>query len=102
VVGLGTLLRATSSRFGWCCDAHGASSRQLSIIQLMRGAIPCGATTFMDVDGIALAPRYGLTADFGVVDPHRTMRTYGPAERFTQPLVHAWRVWVNINAIRCK
>jgi hypothetical protein len=31
----------------------------LSIIQLMRGAIPCGATTFMDVDGIALAPRYG-------------------------------------------
>src|SRR5215208_691206 len=29
-------------------------------------------------------------------------RTYGPAEGFTQPLVHAWRVWVNINAIRCR
>ena len=43
-----------------------------------------------------------LTADFGVVDPHRTMRTYGPAEGFTQPLVHAWRMWVNINAIRCR
>jgi hypothetical protein len=30
------------------------------------------------------------------------MRTYGPAEGFTQPLVRAWRVWVNVNAIRCE
>ncbi len=50
----------------------------------------------------ALAPRIQPTADFSVVDPHRMMRTYGPAKGFTQRLVHAWRVWVNINAIRCK
>jgi hypothetical protein len=33
--------------------------------------------------------------------PGRMMRTYGPAEGSTQPLLHAWRVWVNVNAIRC-
>jgi hypothetical protein len=54
--------------------------------------------------GALLKPlfRQFLTADFGVVGPHRMMRTYGPAEGFTQPLVRAWRVWVNINAIRCE
>src|SRR5215211_4174069 len=36
-----------------------------------------------------------------MVDPHRMMRKYDPAEGFTQPLVHAWFVGVNINAIRC-
>lgn len=30
------------------------------------------------------------------------MRTYGPAEGLTQPLLHAWRLWVNINATRCR
>ncbi len=30
------------------------------------------------------------------------MCTYGPAEGSTQSFVHAWLVWVNINAIRCK
>jgi hypothetical protein len=43
-----------------------------------------------------------LTADFSVVDPYPMVRTYGPAEEFTQPLVHPWLVWVNINAIRCE
>jgi hypothetical protein len=33
--------------------------------------------------------------------PGRMMRTYGPAKGFTQPLLHAWRMWVTINAIRC-
>src|SRR5215217_5478968 len=42
------------------------------------------------------------TADFSMVDPHRMMRKYGPAEGFTHPLVHAWLVWVNITAIRCR
>ena len=42
------------------------------------------------------------TADFGVTDSHRMMRTYDPVEGFTQPLVHAWRMWVNINALRCR
>src|SRR5215217_2328160 len=42
-----------------------------------------------------------LTAGFSVVDPHCMMRTYGPAEGLTQPLLHAWRLWVNINATRC-
>jgi hypothetical protein len=32
----------------------------------------------------------------------RMMRIYGPAEGFTQPLLYAWRMWVNINAIRCR
>ena len=41
------------------------------------------------------------TAGFSVVDPHCMMRTYGPAEGLTQPLLHAWRLWVNINATRC-
>jgi hypothetical protein len=48
------------------------------------------------------SPLIVTTADFGVVDPHRMMRKYGPAEGFTRPLVHAWLVWVNINAIRCR
>jgi hypothetical protein len=43
-----------------------------------------------------------LTADFSVVDPQRMMCTYGPAEGSTQSFVHAWLVWVNINAIRCQ
>ena len=30
-----------------------------------------------------------VTADFSVVDPHRMMRTYGPAEGYTKLLVHA-------------
>ena len=30
-----------------------------------------------------------LTADFSVIDPHRMMRTYGPAEGYTKLLVHA-------------
>ncbi len=47
------------------------------------------------------AAEWGLTADFSVVDPHRMMRTYDPTEGSTQPLLHAWRVRVNINAIRC-
>src|SRR5829696_2908634 len=42
------------------------------------------------------------TADFSVVDPQRMMCAYGPAEGSTQPFVHAWLVWVNINAIRCR
>jgi tetratricopeptide (TPR) repeat protein len=29
------------------------------------------------------------------------VRTYGPAEGLTKPLLHAWRLWVNINATRC-
>jgi hypothetical protein len=29
------------------------------------------------------------------------MLTYGPAQGSTQPLLHAWRVWANISAIRC-
>jgi len=42
-----------------------------------------------------------LTADFSMVDPHRMMRKYGPAEGFTHPLVHAWLVSVDITAICC-
>jgi hypothetical protein len=42
-----------------------------------------------------------LTADFSVIDPQRMMCTYGPAEGSTPSFVHAWLVWVNINAIRC-
>src|SRR3712207_7326230 len=49
-----------------------------------------------------LFPYTTLFRSFSVVDPHRMIRTYGPAEGFTQSLVHAWLVWVNINAIRCK
>jgi acetyl esterase/lipase len=41
------------------------------------------------------------TVDFSVLDPQRMMCTYGPAEGFTHSFVHAWFVWVNINAIRC-
>ena len=44
---------------------------------------------------------YALTADLSVLDPQRMMCTYGPAEGSTQSFVHAWLVWVNINAIRC-
>ena len=46
--------------------------------------------------------RLVVTADFSVLDPQRMMCTYGPAEGSTQSFVHAWLVWVNINAIRCK
>jgi hypothetical protein len=45
---------------------------------------------------------HALTADFSVIDPHRMMRTYAPTEGSTQPLLHAWRIRVNINAIRCE
>ncbi len=57
-----------------------------------------------EVMGGALVPNQtpdSYTADFSEVDPYRMMRTYGPAEGFTRPLVHAWLVWVNMNAIRC-
>src|SRR5215210_6040953 len=44
-----------------------------------------------------------MTADFSVVDPHRMrcVQTLLP-KRFTRPLLHAWRAWVNVNATRCE
>jgi len=35
-----------------------------------------------------------------VVDPYRMMRTGGPTEKLTQPIVHVWRSRVNVNATR--
>jgi hypothetical protein len=51
---------------------------------------------------LQLSKVFAPTAGFSVVDPHCMMRTYGPAEGLTQPLPHAWRLWVNINATRCR
>jgi hypothetical protein len=43
-----------------------------------------------------------LTADFGVVDLYRMVRTEGFAEGPTRPIVYVWRVRVNTNATCCQ
>ena len=37
-----------------------------------------------------------------MIDLYGMLRTDGPAEKSTQPIVHAWCVRVNINATRCE
>jgi putative transposase len=47
------------------------------------------ANTLATEIALRSSEEWALTADFSVIDPHRMMRTYGPAEGYTKLLVHA-------------